>query len=186
MARPETLQRLLEPVIEALGYELVCVELIQGGGTLLRLYIDSPQGINLEDCERVSHQVSGVMDVEDPISGEYTLEVSSPGLDRPLTKPEHFVQFAGYEVRIQLHSPLEVDGLGIEDGQNIGRRKFSGTLLGLEDNQVLLTNDDGEYRLPLLEIEKARLQPELPDKSSKGRKPGKKRQPDKLTNLKQV
>lgn len=147
--RAEKLQALLEPVVEGLGYELVWLEVVRAKTVLLRLYIDTPHGINLDDCERVSRQVSGVMDVEDPISGEYTLEVSSPGLDRPLAKPEHFVQFAGYAAKVQLSMPLD------------GQRNFSGQLLGLENEQVVLVDGDNTWRLPLVDIERARLLPEL-------------------------
>ena len=162
--RNEKVQQLLEPVIEGLGYELVCLEIIRAQTVLLRLYIDTPQGINLEDCERVSRQVSSVMEVEDPISGEYTLEVSSPGLDRPLAKPEHFVQFAGYAAKIQLLMPLD------------GRRRFSGQLLGLDDSQELVLlvdpDEDKTWQLPLVDIERARLIPDLDVPQAKSNEQG--------------
>ena len=110
----ERLQALLEPVIESLGYELVLLEYAPSHTALLRLFIDSPGGINLSDCERVSKEVSGVMDVEDPISGNYRLEVSSPGLDRPLAKPAHFERFINQQAKLQLLVPVN------------GRRKISG------------------------------------------------------------
>jgi ribosome maturation factor RimP len=103
MALQERVQALLEPLVEGLGYELVCLELHGSGAhALLRLYIDAPQGIGLDDCERVSREVSAALDVADPISGSYRLEVSSPGLDRPLAKPEHFRRFAGRQAKLQL------------------------------------------------------------------------------------
>ena len=145
----EQVQALLEPLVEKLGYELVCLEL-QGSGqnSLLRLYIDAPQGIGLEDCERVSREVSATMDVADPISGSYRLEVSSPGLDRPLAKPEHFRRFAGRQAKLQMRAPVE------------GRRRFAGRLLGLEQNEIVIEVDGSSFRLPLEQVEKARLVPE--------------------------
>ena len=104
----------------------------------------------MDDCQRVSHQVSGVLDVVDPIIGQYTLEVSSPGLDRPLFAPEHFERFAGSEVRIQLRELLD------------GRRKLIGRLLGMRDGDVALVDSEArEWRIPLEQIEKARLVPEF-------------------------
>ena len=144
------LRQLLEPVIESMGYELVGVEFIpHRSNALLRLYIDKESGINLEDCERVSHQVSGVLDVEDPIPFHYTLEVSSPGLDRPLFEAKHFQTFAGQQVRIHLSAPVD------------GKRKFVGTLKGIRDSNVIVELEDAELSIPLDYIEKARLIPEI-------------------------
>ena len=113
----EQLQAMLAPVIEALGYECWGIEYIsQGRHSLLRVYIDHSNGILVEDCEKVSRQVSGILDVEDPIPGEYTLEVSSPGMDRPLFTLEQFNAFVGEQVKIRLRSPYE------------GRRNFQGLL----------------------------------------------------------
>jgi ribosome maturation factor RimP len=146
----ETLLRLLEPVIEALGYELVELEFHpQGRGGLLRIYLDKEGGVGVDDCERVSRQVSAVLDVEDPIPGAYTLEVSSPGLDRPLRKPGDFARFAGQRAKLELLLPRE------------GRRRFSGTLRGMEGGEVLIEVDAAVHRLPLAEIGKARLIPEF-------------------------
>ncbi|MEN9461286.1 MAG: ribosome maturation factor RimP, partial [Pseudomonadota bacterium] len=102
------LQQLFEPAVTALGYELVGVERLSFGrrGALLRVYIDSPTGITVDDCGRVSHQISGILDVEEPIKSDYTLEVSSPGLDRPLFALEHYVRFVGKEVSLRLHRPI--------------------------------------------------------------------------------
>lgn len=143
------LQQLLEPGVTALGYELLGIEyLAQGRHSLLRLYIDSPEGITVDDCEQVSHQVSGVLEVEDPVKGKYTLEVSSPGLDRPLFKPEHFARFVGEVVAIRLLHPL---------GE---RRKFKGKILALHEDAVLIDQDGAEVRLPFEEIDKAHLVPQ--------------------------
>jgi ribosome maturation factor RimP len=133
-----------------MGYELVDLEARIGGRKgLLRLYIDKPDGVGLDDCEKVSNQVSGVLDVEDPIPGEYVLEVSSPGLNRPLRRPEHFERFIGSEAKISLKAPLE------------GRRRFRGSLEGVEDGFVAVRVDGELYRLRIADIEKARLVPEL-------------------------
>lgn len=147
----QTLKRTLTAVVEAMGYELVGIEFhAHRDNSLLLIYIDSENGINLDDCQRVSHQLSGVLEVEDPITGRYTLEVSSPGLDRPLFEVGHFIRFAGSEVRIQLRELLD------------GRRKLIGRLLGMRDNEVVIVDSEGrEWRVPLERIEKARLVPEL-------------------------
>ena len=148
--RHERLQTLIEPSLTALGYELVGVEYVPGRKAgLLRVYIDSPDGITLEDCERASHQISGVLDVEDPIHREYTLEVSSPGLDRPLFTAAHFERFAGQQVRVKLAVPVD------------GRRNVSGALQGVVDGKVVIREEGVEIRLPLEAIGKAQLIPEL-------------------------
>ncbi|MDE2091422.1 MAG: ribosome maturation factor RimP [Gammaproteobacteria bacterium] len=141
----ETLLKILEPAVEAQGYELVELE-FQGG--VLRLYIDRPQGVTLDDCQKVSQQISAVLDVEDPIPGAYTLEVSSPGLDRPLRKLLDFQRHAGQRARIELLLPLD------------GRRRFSGTLRGMESDQVLIEVDGSVCRLPFSQIGRARLVPD--------------------------
>jgi len=142
------LKHLLAPTVEGLGYELFGVELLGSRRQrLLRLYIDHADGIDVEDCARVSRQVSSLLDVEDPIGDAYTLEVSSPGLDRPLLEPAHFERFAGEQVRIQLDELLD------------GRRKFVGRLLGVQDDQVMIEIDGQTWRVPLARIDKARLVP---------------------------
>jgi ribosome maturation factor RimP len=144
----EQLQALLAPVIEALGYECWGLEFLsQGRHSLLRIYIDHANGILVEDCEKVSRQVSGVLDVEDPISNEYTLEVSSPGMDRPLFTLEQFAKHAGELVKIKLRSPYE------------GRRNYQGSLRGVEEQDVVVLVDDHEYLLPIDLIDKANIVP---------------------------
>lgn len=144
----EQLQALLAPVVEALGYECWGVEFIsQGRHSVLRVYIDRPEGILIDDCEAVSRQVSGILDVEDPISGEYTLEVSSPGMDRPLFTLEQFAKHAGEQVKIKLRSPYE------------GRRNYQGILRGVEEQDVVVLVDDHEYLLPIDSIDKANIIP---------------------------
>ena len=146
----DALVKLLEPAIERLGYELVDIELKLGGRDgMLRVYLDKVDGIDIEDCETVSHQVSAILDVEDALSGHYTLEVSSPGLDRTLTKPAHFERFMGEDVRVKLRFPLE------------GRRNFKGALKSADEKQIEIEVDGQSHSLPLTMIESARLVPQL-------------------------
>jgi ribosome maturation factor RimP len=114
---------------------------------LLRVYIDSPDGISVEDCATVSRQISALLDVEDPISGEYLLEVSSPGMDRPLYTLDHFARFAGELIKLRLRAPVE------------GRRNFSGVLKGVEEDDVVVEVDAHEYLLPFDLIERANVVP---------------------------
>ncbi len=154
----ERLVAMLEPVLAGMGYELVHVELVGGGrDTVLRVYIDAPDGITLADCETVSHQISGLLDVEDPVPGSYQLEVSSPGLDRPLARAGDFERFAGHRVRVKLVAAVD------------GRRNYTGELLGHVDGQVSLVVDGERHSLALDDIESARLVPE-------GQGPGRRRQ----------
>jgi ribosome maturation factor RimP len=141
---------MLEPGIRSMGYELVGVEYQSGGkgGGLLRVYIDSADGISADDCQKVSYQVSGVLDVEDPIPGHYTLEISSPGLDRLLFRPEDFERFAGQLVKLRAASPVN------------GRRNFKGRLVGLRDGQVVIEQDGEEVSLVYEQVDQARLVPE--------------------------
>lgn len=152
MAQRADLEALFAPTLEAMGYELVGVEYQGGGrGGLLRLFIDSEQGITLEDCERVSHQVSGLLDVEDPIPGQYRLEVSSPGLDRPLFRLEHYARFIGQSVRLRLREPRG------------GRRKFEGVIDRVEGGEVVIRREDEPFELVLdvADIDKANLVPQI-------------------------
>lgn len=147
---PAKVRALVEPVVSSLGYELVGVEFVmQGRSGLLRVYIDNEDGITLDDCQRVSHQLSGVLDVEDVIKGQYQLEISSPGLDRPLFTKEHFERFTGHMAKVRLTVPRN------------GQRKFRGTLNGVENDQVKLDVDGEEILLPLGTIDKANLIPEI-------------------------
>ena len=150
------LRELIEPAVTALGFELVGVEFIHGKSGLLRVYIDHPEGISVDDCQAVSHQVSGVLDVEDPIRGQYTLEVSSPGLDRPLFRERDFERFAGREVDLRLLAPVD------------GRRRFKGLLGGLRDGQVVVQMDDEELVVALDEIDRARLVPDYKSHRAEG------------------
>lgn len=146
---PEHLVNLIEPIVEGLGYECVGIEYNpHPKHGLLRIYIDSEQGILVEDCTKVSHQVSGVLDVEDPIQGNYQLEISSPGDDRPLFKINHFEQFIGSVVSINLFMPIDK------------RRKINGQILKVEDDNVFLQEEEKVFEIPLQAMSKARLVPE--------------------------
>jgi ribosome maturation factor RimP len=145
----EQLLGLLEPAVEALGYELSDVEMnLEHGRGLIRLFIDRDDGITLEDCAKVSHQVSGVLDVEDPIAGDYNLEVSSPGADRKLVKPEHFDRFAGSMVKVRLKRLVD------------GRRRLKGQLLGRDGERIQVRLDGKDVSVAMTEIEVARVVPD--------------------------
>lgn len=150
------LRKLLEPAVTALGFDLVGVEFLPGSPGLLRVYIDSESGISAENCEAVSRQVSALLDVEDPIAGRYALEVSSPGLDRPLFRASDFSRFTGATVRLRLVAPLD------------GRRKFKGILMGMKDNHVVVQLEDAELVVGLDEIDQARLVPDYESHRSEG------------------
>ena len=145
MAGKDELIELLEAPIRALGYELVDLEVRTGGQGLLRVYIDREEGINLDDCESVSRQLSALLDVEDPIRGRYVLEVSSPGLDRPLRTPEHFQRYCDHVVRVKLNQSRG------------GQRNFKGRLLGVEERDIVVEVDKQIFRLALSEIASAQL-----------------------------
>ena len=148
--REQQILELLEPTVEAMGFELWGLEyLSQGRHSLLRIYIDGENGITVDDCAAVSEQVSSVLDVEDPIHGEYTLEVSSPGMDRLLFKLEQYAGYVGEVVELRLRSAFE------------GRRKFKGVLKGVEGEDVVVQVDDHEYLLPHSAIDRARIQPRV-------------------------
>ena len=144
------LETIIEPIVTALEYSLWGIDFVsRGRESLLRIYIDSENGISLDDCVKVSRQVSAVLDVEDPIADEYTLEVSSPGVDRPLFKLEQYGMMAGNMANIRLRMPFE------------GRRRFKGVIKGVEDQDVVLVADGHEFLLPIEVIEKAQIIPQF-------------------------
>lgn len=176
---------LLAPTVESLGLELLGIEYLPSpGGALLRLYIDvraadvsvdavdpaaeTPRMVGIEDCESVSREVSALLDVEDPISGHYTLEVSSPGVDRPLFAPAQFARFAGEQAKVVLKLPQD------------GRRKLQGKIVAVEGDRIDFDVDGAQFQVTFGNIEKARLVPDwaalgfAPAKREKGAKPGKK------------
>jgi ribosome maturation factor RimP len=143
----ERLIGLLEPAVAAMGFELADIDAHMGRRGLLRLYIDRPGGVTLDDCQRVSEQVGALLDVEDPLPGSYVLEVSSPGFDRRLRKLEHFERFRGENAKVELRDARD------------GRRRFTGRLAGVEGSDVLLEVDGELTRLPFGDIAVARLAP---------------------------
>ncbi|ACE86031.1 Uncharacterized BCR, YhbC family [Cellvibrio japonicus Ueda107] len=151
-SKQERLTDLIVPVVESLGCELWGLEyLTQGRYTTLRIFIDGPQGVSLDDCERVSRQISAVLDVEDPIDGEYTLEVSSPGLDRPLYTEAQYARYVGETVNLRLRIAVE------------GRRRFKGVISAIEEGALLLQFDNQTVRLPIETIDKGNLVPRYDD-----------------------
>ncbi len=149
-------RRAIEPLIQALGCQLVGVELgREGHRAVLWVFADKDGGITLDDCSRISHEISPALDVEDPISEPYNLHVSSPGIDRPLMRAADFVASAGREVVVQLADPFE------------GRRKFTGRIGALVDADITLHCTDGDHRVPLQMISKARLKYDPPTSGAK-------------------
>ena len=149
-SKEQQIVQMLDPTVEAMGFELWGLEYMsQGRHTLLRLYIDGENGVSVDDCALVSRQVGSVLDVENPITGDYTLEVSSPGMDRLLFKLEQFPGYVGEIVELRLRTPFE------------GRRKYRGILKGIEGEDVVVQVDEHEYLLPHSAIDKARIQPRV-------------------------
>jgi ribosome maturation factor RimP len=143
------LNDIIGPTIELLGYEFVACEFIPiGRRMLLRIYIDSGEGVTIRDCEIVSRQVSAVLDVEDPINGKYNLEVSSPGEDRLLVTEKHYQRFIGRRVKVKLRQSRN------------GRRNYSGLLQSVFEGNIALVVDSDTYVLSISDIEKANLVPE--------------------------
>ena len=144
------LTQLLRPTVESMGYSLWGIELISPARRpTVRLYIEAESGVTVDDCAQVSHQVSGILDVEDPISGEYTLEVSSPGVDRLLFHPEQYPPYIGEMVDVRLRLPVD------------GRRRFKGNLAAAEKETIVIEVDDQPYELPLRSVDRARAHPRL-------------------------
>jgi len=155
-SKQEILHNMIEPIVVSLGCELWGLEyLTQGRYTTLRIFIDGPQGVSLEDCEKVSRQVSSVMDVEDPIDGEYTLEVSSPGMDRPLYTPAHYARYVGETVNVRLRIARD------------GRRRFKGEIVKVDGGDVVITVEGKEILLPVDAIDKANIVPRYDEIISK-------------------
>lgn len=146
--KDEKIEAMIRPSVEALGYVFWGMEYIpQGKHSVLRVYIDSEEGINVDDCAKASHQISGILDVEDPITSEYNLEVSSPGVDRLLFTIEQYEKYAGHVVKVKLKYAFD------------NKRVFKGVLVGLEDQDVVLRVGAEELMLPIDSIEKAQIVP---------------------------
>ncbi len=141
------IESLLLPGAQALGYEIVAVEMAGGDSSIVRIYIDQPNGVTVDDCAKASRQFSAIMDVEDPISSRYTLEVSSPGMDRPLAKPAHFQDVIGQDVKIKMAVLVN------------GRRRFSGELIAANDEFAVVEVDGEQSELFYNDMDRARLVP---------------------------
>lgn len=148
MTLQERLEGLIAPTIDSMGYELVRV-LLQGKQRLVLQVMaerKDRRAMTVDDCADISRALSAVLDVDDPIDAAYTLEVSSPGIDRPLTRPDDFTRFAGFETRIEMSRPVG------------DRKRFRGKVLGLDENgRVRLVDETGEHLLPLEDVQKAKL-----------------------------
>lgn len=146
----QTLTEMLTPAAESLGFELVGVEFVRAGKhSILRVFIDHPDGITVDNCADVSLQASAILDVEDPISTEYNLEVSSPGMDRPLFKTAHYAAVVGEVIAVRLRMPMN------------DRRNFKGKLLSCEGDNIVVQVDNETFTLSILNIEKVTLCPPL-------------------------
>lgn len=144
------LENMIEDAVAATGFELWGVELVRAGKhSILRVFIDSQDGVNVDDCALVSRQVGAILDVEDPITGEYNLEVSSPGMDRILFKETQYQASIGATLNVKTRMPVD------------GRRKFKGTLSGVENSAIVLEVDKDEYIIPIKNIDKAQVVPQF-------------------------
>ena len=161
---PAAIEDMLKPVVEDLGYEWVGGEFRGGPSGLLRVYVDHPDGMTLDHCAEISNELSGVLDVEDPFPGAYRLEVSSPGVERPMFRTEDFARFVGHRVRLRLYKPVAK------------QKKFEGVIQGVEGEDItVLVDEVGELVFRFEEVEKANLVYEFADNSKRGRKKGKKK-----------
>jgi ribosome maturation factor RimP len=151
MRRDQThLWELFEPVVSGMGYELIEIEHFPNPKHgVLRLYIDKEDGVNVEDCSSVSRQISALIDVEDPVSGQFNLEISSPGLDRPLRRVKDFQRFTGSLVKIKTVVPMD------------GQRNFKGRLLKADEEVLVIETDTEEISMPMSAVDKARVVPEF-------------------------
>jgi len=149
-AKEKKIEALLAPTVEANGCAIWGVEWLSSGRhSKLCLYIDRAEGVSVDDCERISRQVGDVLDVEDILQQRYTLEVSSPGMDRILFAPAHYANSVGQRVDVRLNYPFE------------GRKRIVGILTGVEDGEAVIRVDDNEYLLPLENVQRARIVPEF-------------------------
>ena len=149
-SRSDALRTMLEPAVIAAGMELWGIEYMpQGKHSVLRVYIDSEAGVDVDNCVAVSHQISGILDVEDPISGEYNLEVSSPGADRPIFSADQFAKYEGEEFKLKLKLAVQ------------GRRKFVGRLVSVKEDVITFSVDDIEIGVSMAQIDRANLVPQF-------------------------
>ncbi|MDX1626194.1 MAG: ribosome maturation factor RimP [Wenzhouxiangellaceae bacterium] len=151
MSVQDDLSNLIRPVVEDLGFEFVGLEYLSNPkNRMVRIYVDrEPEGITVDDCADISHEVSALLDVEDPLAGQYSLEVSSPGIERPLFEPEHYRRFVGEDVRVELFAPVE------------GRRKLTGRLAEVHEDGISVEVDGSPVRVPFDAIRRGRLKPDM-------------------------
>lgn len=151
MSVREDLNRLIRPAVEAMGFEFVGLEYQSNPkNRMIRIFIDrDPDGISVDDCADVSGEISALLDVEDPVSGQYSLEVSSPGIERPLFEPAHYRQFIGEQAQVHLHAPID------------RRRKYKGRIVDADDDRVQLEVDGNPVALDYENIRRANLKPDL-------------------------
>jgi ribosome maturation factor RimP len=147
MDSTDRIEQIIAPSIEAMGYEVVRVQMSGGQRPILQIMAERTDGaaMTVEDCAEISRSTSALLDVEDPITGAYTLEVSSPGIDRPLIRAKDFERFAGFEAKVESRATIE------------GRKRFKGRLKGLEDGCVVVETETGPVRIPLDSVQRAKL-----------------------------
>ncbi len=147
MDKTADIERLIAPTLDAMGYGVVRVHLSGGQRPTLQVMMErlDERGITVDDCAEVSRALSALLDVEDPIAGTYALEVSSPGIDRPLTRPADFARFAGREATVETRVPIS------------GRKRFRGRLVGIDGDRVRIDTAEGESEVPLGDIQRAKL-----------------------------
>ena len=147
MIREEELTKLLAPIVDAMGYEMVRVLITGTRNPTLQIMAERHDGVGMtvEDCAEISRAISAVLEVEDPIDDAYSLEVSSPGIDRPLVQLKDFERFAGFDVRVEMKAPHD------------GRRRFKGRLHGVAETTVIVEEDGKQFELPFASIQRAKL-----------------------------
>ena len=146
IVKTEELQAIIEPVADAMGFEIVRISFGGGGRPILQIMAERPDGtMTVADCTRLSRELSVVLDVENPVPGEYMLEVSSPGIDRPLTRLKDFERYAGFDAKLELYEPVN------------GQRRWRGVLAGVENDQVALADQNEKHLFGFSEIRKAKL-----------------------------
>lgn len=146
LEKHDTLHDMLSPVVEDLGFELVRVTIMGNQKTVLQVMVEGPDGtIGVEDCAKVSREISALLDVEDPIKSDFVLEVSSPGMDRPLTRLKDFERYQGFVIKLEAKQAID------------GQRRFKGKLNAIKDQVISITTQEGDYDIPLAEVQKAKL-----------------------------
>jgi ribosome maturation factor RimP len=153
------LEPIFEPVIEKAGFKLVRLRMMGGAARTLQVMAERPDGtMDVEGCATLSHALLDFIEAEDPVEGEYEIEVSSPGIDRPLTRLMDFARWSGHEAKIELNAPVRsVTGEDPRDHATEGRKRFKATLLGLDGQDILIRADNLDYRFPFRSLANAKL-----------------------------